>query len=522
MVPSSSLPRRRTAVTTILALLCAAGIALPGDPAPAGAAPARQLGPRLVLAFYYMWYGPTAFNAGQTPDQPVAPYISDHPDVIDRQVREAQGAGIDAFVSSWTGAGTETDRNFPKLLDAAQAHNFKATIDFETDFAVQHGDVVGQLRSALGRFANQPAFLHWNGKPVIFFWAPQALGGPAAWRQVRQQVDPGNTQIWSVDTTDPAYLDVFDGIHLFSAGQWNAGTDVAQVDAGFRSIIDGYNRVHGTTRLWTAGVIPGWDESHVQPARPNPKVFPRQDGALYTRSWQGAIASNPDWITITSYNEWFENTQIEPSLSYGTRYLDLTRQLAGAWKGTTPTPGDPCAGGAFFAQTGHAICKQMQSYWQQYGGLAQFGYPIGDPLVEASPTDGKSYTVQYFERARFELHPENADPRYAVLLGLLGAQFHRADPPAAPLNDGRHQFFPPTGHNVGSLFYTYWQQHGGLFVNGYPISEEFQEVNPADGKTYTVQYFERARYEAHAENTPPYNVLLGFLGRQAWTVRGGH
>jgi len=39
-----------------------------------------------------------------------------------------------------------------------------------------------------------------------------------------------------------------------------------------------------------------------------------------------------------------------------------------------------------------------------------------------NPSDGKEYTVQYFERARFEFHPEAAGTPYEVQLGLLGAQ----------------------------------------------------------------------------------------------------
>ena len=130
----------------------------------------------------------------------------------------------------------------------------------------------------------------------------------------------------------------FDSIHLFSAGKWTATTNVGPVDAQWRKTITAYNTAHGTQRIWAAGVIPGWDESRVQPPRTNAKVYPRRDGALYTETWQGAMASNPEWITITSYNEWFEGTQIEPSVTYGTRYLTLTRQLVDQWKGiNTPT-----------------------------------------------------------------------------------------------------------------------------------------------------------------------------------------
>ena len=106
-----------------------------------------------------------------------------------------------------------------------------------------------------------------------------------------------------------------------------------------------------------------------------------------------------------------------------------------------------------------------------------------------------------------------------MLLGLLGTQFHPPDPPAPRINDNQHHYFAETGHNVSLLFYNYWQAHGGLFVNGFPISEQFSEVNAADGKSYAVQYFQRERYEAHPENGPPYDVLLGLLGVQAWAQR---
>lgn len=56
-----------------------------------------------------------------------------------------------------------------------------------------------------------------------------------------------------------------------------------------------------------------------------------------------------------------------------------------------------------------------------YGrSLALFGFPLSEATVEMSPTDGRPYLTQWFERARFEWHPEQGDPQYQVLLGLLG------------------------------------------------------------------------------------------------------
>jgi hypothetical protein len=65
---------------------------------------------------------------------------------------------------------------------------------------------------------------------------------------------------------------------------------------------------------------------------------------------------------------------------------------------------------------------QFRAYWETNGGLAIYGYPISETFVEVNPADGQSYLVQYFERNRFEYHPEQAGTRYEVLLGLLGNQ----------------------------------------------------------------------------------------------------
>jgi hypothetical protein len=72
--------------------------------------------------------------------------------------------------------------------------------------------------------------------------------------------------------------------------------------------------------------------------------------------------------------------------------------------------------------------------------------------------------------------------------------------------------FPETGYRVCGRFLQYWQQNGGLAQQGYPISGEFAEVSDLDGKPYVVQYFERAVFELHPENQPPYDVLLTQLG----------
>lgn len=80
-------------------------------------------------------------------------------------------------------------------------------------------------------------------------------------------------------------------------------------------------------------------------------------------------------------------------------------------------PADPLADCTFIEVTSHNVCGSFIDFWNENGGLAIFGYPLTEEFVDE---DGR--TVQYFERARFELHPENAGTPYEVLLGRIGAE----------------------------------------------------------------------------------------------------
>jgi uncharacterized protein YkwD len=175
-----------------------------------------------------------------------------------------------------------------------------------------------------------------------------------------------------------------------------------------------------------------------------------------------------------------------------------------------------------FPETGFCISGRFLAYWETNGGLPQQGLPITGVIEERSRFDGRIYRVQYFERARFEEHPENQAP-YDVLLGLLGVeQFEAKYGVGQPPADGSFganvecASFVETGKSACGPFLAYWRANGGLAQQGLPISELFTETNPTDGKRYLTQYFERARFEYHPENQPPHNVLLGLLGREQY------
>ena len=115
--------------------------------------------------------------------------------------------------------------------------------------------------------------------------------------------------------------------------------------------------------------------------------------------WHTANAGTPYEVQLELLGNWVAGERSDPAFS------PLTNNPLGT--------GDS---GYWFPETGHTLQNSFMAYWETYGGLQVFGYPISEELQE----NGR--TVQYFERARFEWHPENAGTVYEVLLGHLGVE----------------------------------------------------------------------------------------------------
>jgi Glycosyl hydrolase family 99/Bacterial Ig domain len=300
-------------------------------PRPASPTPAAS---RTMLAFYYPWYGvpsgpsrrwvhwdPVKRNYTHTPS--LGLYDSKDPQVIRQHVEWALTAGIDGFISSWWGQNTFEDQAFRELLKVAEAMGFQVTVYYET--AANKEQVLRDFRYLLDRYGNSPAFLKWQGKPVIFVYG-RVTGGQIPlldWDWVFGALQAeGRAAVFIGDGLTPELAYFFDGIHTYNV----AGQAPRQVRTQYLSAA---SLAKKQGRLFAGTVIPGYDDTINR--KPGLKVD-RRNGALYRELWQTVLDAKADWVLITSFNEWHEGTEIEPSQEYGEQYLGLTAEFARVFK----------------------------------------------------------------------------------------------------------------------------------------------------------------------------------------------
>lgn len=318
------------------------------------ASPVRADGERLVLALYYPWYNLDTWSDPALSDRPAQLYDGSDPSAIARHVGWAREAGIDVLVSAWFGPAGDnpTEANFRKLLQSSARAGTRAALMLETDSDAFFPSIESQraaISHALTVHARHPAYFRHQGKPVLFFWRPRAIwlgerrGGRdsaatvEAWRQLRDTLDPQRASVWIAEGEYVGYLDVFDGLFPYSIA-W--ARDPAGRLARYGQAVRDYSASTGEYKLWIATAMPGYDDTGLL-ERPDRFAVDRRGGEYYRETFEGAMASDPDWINISSFNEWVEGHQIEPSVTYGHLYLDLTRELVLSWKKGPRASPDP-------------------------------------------------------------------------------------------------------------------------------------------------------------------------------------
>ena len=251
--------------------------------------------------------------------------------------------------------------------------------------------------------------------------------------------------------------------------------------------------------------------------------------------WAGAftyrdLAPWTDFMILMAYDQHFPGGQPGPIapigwmgdvLRYSQQRVDPKKLILGFgmygydWNLTTHAQADP------------RTWTEVQTLAATFGG--QFGWSTVDASGSLRYNAvGQQHEVWYENRQSFDakLALVRANPIAGFALWRLGQE----DPgiwqsilairspcdTVAPFVSTRYIWYiRETGHSLQGAFLNYWNAHGGASIFGYPLTEEFQEANPIDGQVYTVQYFERQRFEYHPEaRGTPYEVQLGLLGVQ--------
>jgi len=305
---------------------------------------------KIVLAFYYPWYGNTTVYGqwvhwnycGHDPDTitnsrrdidaahypSIGAYDSNDMETLRHHVRIAKNANIDGFISSWWGINTFEDVTFQKLLDVSDEENFNVSVYLEIVENNDADNAIRDLKYILDNYGTRSSFMKYNGKPVVFVYSTALTSiTPSEWSYVVESLTDSGYSIFLVaESRGVDTYSMFDGYHMYIY--------IPNHD----TLDDIYNRLrqeaHSVGKLFAATVKPGFDDSaeHHPECRSSILLLDRENGNIFTGEWDTSIKNDADWILITSFNEWHEGTEIEPSLQFGNQYLDLTQQKATSFK----------------------------------------------------------------------------------------------------------------------------------------------------------------------------------------------
>jgi hypothetical protein len=270
-----------------------------------------------VLAYYYIWFDHQSWDRAKQDYPVLGRYSSDNAYIMRRHIRWAKAAGIDGFIVSWKGT-EKLNRRLSQLVEIADQENFKLSIIYESlDFErnpLPVEQVDADLNYFISHYADHPAF-DLFGKPVIV-WS-------GSWKFSTDEIK--------------AVLENTRGHIFVLASEKNVKgyqrvADVMDGDAYYWSSVDpdthpGYSdkltamgeAVHASGGLWIAPAAPGYDSRLLG----GMTVVDRENGETLRTQINTALQSEPDAIGIISWNEFSENSHIEPSHKFGRRYLQV-------------------------------------------------------------------------------------------------------------------------------------------------------------------------------------------------------
>lgn len=302
---------------------------------------------RLVGAHYYPWYEMNGGHQNWTDDCVAEPvlgeYAADEESVIDQHLTWCLDHGINWLSVSWWGEGSGSDRALSDgLLQSKKFDQLSFSILYETtrlekynydlDADATRDFLIKEFRYLEEQFFGRDNYLHIDGRPVIFFWISHALEGDAraAFNTIDTALEtelyvlagvPFGRSLGTAPMTAAA-----DGITSYNP--YTPRPDIEEVF--HESYTEGLQTMNLATRAsdldFFPPVISGFNDTAIPDSQ-------REDNPVLTaspkryervcRQVQPHLADSQA-VLITSFNEWYENTQIEPNEKYGTAYLETT------------------------------------------------------------------------------------------------------------------------------------------------------------------------------------------------------
>lgn len=315
----------RTVIVLTLLLAASAALALaPSRQATAGQ-PVAPDDPH-VLAHYYIWFDATSWNRAKVDYPALGRYSSDEASTMRRHVEMAKEVGIDGFIVSWKSTAA-LDARLEELVAIAEELDFKLAItyqglDFNRD-PLPTDRIEADLDTLTEEFAASPAFDLFD-KPLVVLtgtweFTEDELAQITDHRRDDLLVLGSEKSVEGYGRVAP-YVD--GNLYYWSSVNPETNPEYPQ------KLVDMGDAVRRDGGLWIAPAAPGFDARLVG----GEQVVERRDGETLRDEWQGALSSLPAAVGIISWNEFSENTHIEPSLEYGSTALGVVADLTGSPK----------------------------------------------------------------------------------------------------------------------------------------------------------------------------------------------
>ncbi len=276
-----------------------------------------------ILAYYYIWFDPTSWDKNKIDYPLLGKYSSDDPTVMRQHIEWAKSAGITGFLVSWKSTPTLNSR-LAQLVKIAQDENFKLGIIYQgLDYnrnPIPASQVGSDLDYFITTYASNPVF-NIFGKP-LFIWS-------GTWKFSTQDIASVSTQarrakvLFVASDRDVQGIQRLNG--LIDGDAYYFSSVNPDTFSNYQGKLNAMSQaVHAMHGLWIAPASPGFDARLIG----GTTVVDRKNGDTLKTEMNAAWQSSPDAIGLISWNEFSENSYIEPSEKYGKQYLELLATLA--------------------------------------------------------------------------------------------------------------------------------------------------------------------------------------------------